>query len=325
MDTPYELAELRERDLRLVVRGLDERGCRSRVRVELLAGETEIHREGDETGLCSVVQVALDPLELVLLGNHRAGAGALELLDALVEARREQDSCEARLALREAGADPRGEDGGHDPKSADEERPPPTVDGPESPIAVVDAQHGAVRRDPPPERDREHPERDRPEHDRGKAGGKADDGQRDEPAVVLPGLRVARHDPDALPKPGPRHVAVVPTDGLAQQKRRPATLDIGEPAVHVRRREEDGEADEGDEERDAEREERHEHDEGRDAHREAEEEVDELAPRCSAERAEDDGERAHAAHATTGRNPAPCGERPFAVRLSAPRIDGRDR
>ena len=52
-------------------------------RGELLLGHAEAHPERDETRLCAVVQVALDPAQLGVLYVHRARAAALERRDPL--------------------------------------------------------------------------------------------------------------------------------------------------------------------------------------------------------------------------------------------------
>ena len=203
MHAADELAELDERGLCLLMRFVDESSGAIRVGLELLPCETEIHRERDEPRLGAVVQVALDPLELVLLRDHGPCSRSLELVDAFVESRRQQQTRKHGLAMGERGGDPRGDDRQDEPHARDRERPGPAVHSPAVRGAVAELEDRAARRDPPPQRHRERRERKRPQDDRRKTESEPDDREEDQPEVVLPGLRIGADDPHPPPEAAP--------------------------------------------------------------------------------------------------------------------------
>jgi hypothetical protein len=267
------------------------------------------------------VQIAFDPLELVLLGDDRPGSRTLELFDALHEPGGEQDTSEARLPARERRADPRGENGRGEPAGGGEEGPPPAVDRP----VVADVERRPLGRDPPPHGHREHSERSAPEGHSSDPEREADHREQQEPGQVLPGLGIGRDDAYAMPEAPARGVAIAAGNPLAEDVARTAALEVREPAVDVRGREEDRDADKRDEQRDAERQERHEDGEDDHAHGEAEEEVRELAPGREAHGTKEDVDCAHAYKLRPPDPPRHAADTRIALRLTARRIGRRSR
>jgi hypothetical protein len=158
------------------------------VGLELLASQPEVERKRNEAGLRTVVEVALDPLELGGLRVDRARSSLGELEHALLErspaTRAEQHRGQPRLDEREQTHDPGRCQADPDAREACEHGEPPGVDV-EDPwvvaLAVVD---------PPPERQRQlrHPEQ--PECSRGDSAEKGNGASDSEPRNVLPGLEV---------------------------------------------------------------------------------------------------------------------------------------
>ncbi len=86
-DPAREVAQLDDRAARLAARLLEQLARLGGIAVHLVLGQAERHRQRDEPRLRAVVQVALDPAQLLGLGVDRAGAGARELLDAMGQPR----------------------------------------------------------------------------------------------------------------------------------------------------------------------------------------------------------------------------------------------
>ena len=193
VDSPHELAQLGDRGLGALVRGEDQLPRGLRVLVQLLLRESEVDRERDELRLRAVVQVALDPSQLVRLLLRRGGARLGELVHARPELRSltGSEACagKPRLRSREAGADPRSDEEQAEAGPADRERVAPAVD---APVRADDLRLRSVGHGPPPEGRAESPEDDAPDRCRGHREAEPDRRQEHQPAEVLPCLRVAR-------------------------------------------------------------------------------------------------------------------------------------
>ena len=126
-----EVAQLGERELRLVARLLDELARAVGVALEALLGHPEVQRERDEPRLRAVVQVALDALELGRGGVDGARAGLGQDLDALGELLGVGPEQEPRERARAGGgaAQQADRDRQRDDAGGEEQHgPPPGVD-----------------------------------------------------------------------------------------------------------------------------------------------------------------------------------------------------
>ena len=130
--------------LRLVVGLADELAGLSRIVVELLEREAEIHPEPHEPLLGAVVEVALDPAALVDRSIDRAGTRLLQLLDpSILRGGAEQGLHEHPVEQRERADDPRGREREQQADRADRGDLPPRVQ-----VAVVPAAQGRCREAP---------------------------------------------------------------------------------------------------------------------------------------------------------------------------------
>ena len=111
MDAADEVADLLQGSFRLFMRGSDHLATRLWVAVELLPRCTQLGGEGDESLLCSVVEVTLDPATLALGGVDRCCAAGLEPRDLrgelLLFRRAEQTASDCPLGLGDTEGEPR--------------------------------------------------------------------------------------------------------------------------------------------------------------------------------------------------------------------------
>ena len=275
VDAGDELAELDDRRRGLAVGRLHQLAGQLRIVVETLPGAAEIHRDRDEAGLGTVVEVALDALQLRRLHVGRGGPGAGEVLDprreALPVARAEDQLREPDLDPRERRADPGRQHRERDTRAEHGDRELPGVE----PL-VPELGQRALRHEGPVEGVRDRPESAGPERERDHTRNEREDRDEEMPREVLPRLRV-RRDGGQLGQ----HTALGRAVGARHRhvhQPHPLALDPGHGAVDVREREQERNPHERDQQADAGGEERPGDGERDDPHHAAEQEEAELAP-----------------------------------------------
>ncbi len=180
--------------------------------------------------------------------------------------------------MGERCAHPRCEPEQHEPARADRQRERPRVEG-ELVRPAGDLWKRAVRQHPPVQREGDAPEGHSPDHDGDHEADEPGDEEQQHPGGVPPGLRIDRERLE--PRKGSRPLRRARngiSDGTPEDEGRSSPLDPREPAVGVHGRDQHGDPDQGDQQRDAGRHPRDDHGEGDDAGGEAGEEVRELRP-----------------------------------------------